>query len=145
MLAQTVAGLRHFGVIDSLRSTLQQNYLIEFFPPPPPYPSCSLSPAIFPLRLLLPTYTSCVILFSHDRTDLISHLITRLFNYFKVKYAVSDWSVNGEPCSALTAVSWSSPGTYPSRWCLPWYPLTNLLPVTKKEKYRKRRRVNAYD
>lgn len=35
MLAQTVAGLRHFGVIDSLRSTIQHNYLIEISAPSP--------------------------------------------------------------------------------------------------------------
>jgi len=106
MLAQTVAGLRHFGVIDSLRSTLQRNYLIEFSPLPPPYHSYSPSPALFFLSICFYLHT-CVILFSHDRTTLISHLITRFFNYFKVKYAVSDehWSVNGKPSTALTAVS----------------------------------------
>lgn len=106
MLAQTVAGLRHFGVIDSLRSTLQHNYLIEFFPLAPSSLFLLQPVACFFFSVCFHLHTSRVI-FSHDRAALISHLITRLFNYFKVKYAVSDehWSVNGESSTALTAVS----------------------------------------
>lgn len=141
MLAQTVAGLRHFGVIDSLRSTLQHNYLIEssrlpLFPslPSPHFPSCSL--ALGCLNLPLSNVSS-------PNSQMTAWLLSSVFFSFfksrnslelKAKYAVSGehWSVNGEPCTALTAASWNSPGTCPSRWCLPWCPLASLPPAASK-------------
>lgn len=116
MLAQTVAGLRHFGVIDSLRSTIQRNYLIEF---PAPSPLRLLQPVawLFSIRFYLHIYVVVrnTRMTTRDSYICISHLITWLFllPYSKIRclwWALEcEWRTDYSPHSGFVKFAGNIP------------------------------------